>query len=441
MASATPKISRKKATHKVSAAAGAAKGQDHVGPSPADRAAPKRLKQASFGWLGDAPDAPALGKKAEAAGKAKAKTRAKAAAKKKGTSKVLRELPAKAGMPKAQVLRGAPRPEDDGMPAYLVAFRGLMGSHDLALWIARYLKDEVAGIQAANTLEGKVRDFRAFVQWMVHATGQATLAEWLPRDTQSYVRHLMGQRRAPATVNRHLATLRRFARWAQDQPGGLLQRHGSPMRGIKDVTTDEPECKKLDATDIHRVFRAADRLVDLAGRANARPRRNRAILSVLYHTGLRVSELCALRMDQLRGKHLLNVRRKGRTITKKIYLVADCLDALHDYLTHEWHLDAPAGPKDEQGLFLGGPGRALGRGHVGIILREIAAEASKKLKEPIELHPHRLRHTFGALYREKSGSDTETAAALGHTGLAHVSRYVRKSQKEREDAMEKIFEV
>lgn len=88
---------------------------------------------------------------------------------------------------------------------------------------------------------------------------------------------------------------------------------------------------------------------------------------------------------------------------------------------------------------LGGPGRALGRGHVGIILREIAAEASKKLKEPIKLHPHRLRHTFGALYRAKSGSDTETAAALGPTGLAHISRYVHKSQKEREDAMETIF--
>ena len=53
------------------------------------------------------------------------------------------------------------------------------------------------------------------------------------------------------------------------------------MRGVKDVSTDEPEGKKLDATDIHRVFRVADRLVDLTTRANARPRRNRAILSLL----------------------------------------------------------------------------------------------------------------------------------------------------------------
>ncbi len=41
--------------------------------------------------------------------------------------------------------------------------------------------------------------------------------------------------------------------------------------------------------------------------------------------------------------------------------------------------------------------------------------------EGIVLHPHRLWHTFGARYREASGSDTETAAALWHAGLGYVS--------------------
>ncbi len=50
---------------------------------------------------------------------------------------------------------------------------------------------------------------------------------------------------------------------------------------------------------------------------------------------------------------------------------------------------------------------------------------------PMTLHPHQLRHTFGALYREASGSDTETAAALGHAGLQYVGRYVRKTDNER----------
>ena len=70
----------------------------------------------------------------------------------------------------------------------------------------------------------------------------------------------------------------------------------------------------------------------------------------------------------------------------------------------------------------------------------MAEEASKHKDSPLHLHPHRLRHTFGAEYREKTGSDTETATALGHAGLQHVGRYVRRSTEEREQLGERLFE-
>ncbi len=68
----------------------------------------------------------------------------------------------------------------------------------------------------------------------------------------------------------------------------------------------------------------------------------------------------------------------------------------------------------------------------------IAEEDSKHKSDPIEIHPHRLRHTFGAEMREKTGSDTETAALLGHAGRKHVGRYVRNTQAEREAILESI---
>lgn len=79
------------------------------------------------------------------------------------------------------------------------------------------------------------------------------------------------------------------------------------------------------------------------------------------------------------------------------------------------------------------------RRQIGAVLKHIADEASKHSPDnPIEIHPHRLRHTFGAEFREKSGSDTETQQALGHVSLKHVGRYVRKTQQEREEMMEEI---
>lgn len=80
----------------------------------------------------------------------------------------------------------------------------------------------------------------------------------------------------------------------------------------------------------------------------------------------------------------------------------------------------------------------ISRGQVSLALNRIAEEANKHRTEDnkIYIHPHRLRHTFGSIYREKSGSDTETASALGHSGLKYVGRYVRKTDEEREELLD-----
>jgi integrase len=83
----------------------------------------------------------------------------------------------------------------------------------------------------------------------------------------------------------------------------------------------------------------------------------------------------------------------------------------------------------------------LQRQQINRALERIARLASAQANDglPIHLHPHRLRHTFGAAHRAKSGSDTETAAALGHTGLQYVGRYVRHSDAERQATLEEAF--
>ena len=211
-----------------------------------------------------------------------------------------------------------------------------------------------------------------------------------------------------------------------------------PTRGIRGLDVDEADCKKLTRQEIHQLFKAADALVRTEERQNATPRRNRAILAVLYYTGLRVSELVALKREQYQGNYLVNVARKGKSRSKGPYLVAECRKLLDRYLETERHRDDPEGVALP--LFLPThKGHFMTRQLVYHVLRHIAQEASKHQKAVIEIHPHRLRHTFGSEYRDKTGSDTETAAALGHTGLQYVGRYVRRSRDERETALEEMF--
>jgi integrase/recombinase XerC len=327
-----------------------------------------------------------------------------------------------------------PRP-----PSHIVTLRALAAQHTLALWAGRYLTEEVCGRQAVNTFEAKSRDLTAFVSWFVELNGTGCIDDWLPRDTQSYLDMLEAKGRAATTINRCFATLRHFARWVNDQPGGVFHAVGLPTRGIQDLTVDEPDCKKLDRREVHRLFKAADRLVLTELRQNQRPRRNRAILALLYYTGLRVSELVALKRTQYDGRYLLNVKRKGRARSKGLYISIDCRALLDDYIAKERPRDAGRGLASVAGALVvpNGSSGPLTRRTVAIVLDHIAQEASKHPgARPLTIHPHRLRHTFGAEYRERTGSDTETAAALGHTGLGYVGRYVRKTQEEREKILD-----
>ena len=153
----------------------------------------------------------------------------------------------------------APRPLPAGdVTVYAQRLLALTAAHSLATWAAACLQDEVAGIQARNTFAAKLRDLGAFVAWMASTHGAALIEEWVPRDTHRYLKILERAGKSAPTVNRAFASIRRFARWAQEQSGGVFVRHRSPVRGVKELATDEPSGKKLSAQDVHRSLRAAD---------------------------------------------------------------------------------------------------------------------------------------------------------------------------------------
>jgi len=73
-------------------------------------------------------------------------------------------------------------------------------------------------------------------------------------------------------------------------------------------------------------------LIHIRRRRNQTPIRDFAIFLVLLHTGLRVFALLTLDFAQYWGKHLLNVRRKGKKVTRRVFLAKGAREALNRYV-------------------------------------------------------------------------------------------------------------
>jgi site-specific recombinase XerD len=352
--------------------------------------------------------------------------------------------------------------QSGGGAAYLVkapAFDDLRhlavhaGPDSLPFFAAHYLDAKVVG-GSPHTLDAKSRDLKAFIAWFAQANGTLSARGWRPRDTRSYLGHLLGQRRAPTTINRQLATLRHFARWLQDDHA-LFGTLGLPTREIKDVPVDEPSCKKLSDEEVRALFKAAeDRVMLLDARRTAaavdkrqdptrraRPRRDFAMMALLYYCGLRASEQMMLRLSQYSGTHLVDVARKGRNVTRRLFLPVDGRRILDDYLGHERPRDDPEGSAPALFVSTGQNKGYLLRTDLADALNRIAAEANKHRPSPRQIHvtPHKFRHTFGSRLRDRTGSDAETAAALGHQSTKYVPRYTRKTDDEREALLEEAL--
>lgn len=303
-------------------------------------------------------------------------------------------------------------------------------SVSMAHWANIYMRSEVIGVQAANTILTKKYELIRFMDWFFKENGILDIKDWLPRDTKAYMDDLEKRGFSPYTVNRAFAVIRHFARWVQNQPNNPFMA-GLPTKGIKELFIEEPPAKHLETREVNRLFKAADRLVVTETRKNSHSRRNRAILALLYYTGLRVSELCTLHADQYDGKHLLNVQRKGRSRTAKLYLSKDCRTYLDDYRGH-----VQGG--ENAYLIAGKNADPITRLTVWRVLCKLANEASAHHTDKLKIHPHQLRHTFGYEVRKRTGSDTETAALLGHSGLNYVGRYVRRTDAEREEILDDL---
>ncbi|MEW5851660.1 MAG: tyrosine recombinase XerC [Myxococcota bacterium] len=163
--------------------------------------------------------------------------------------------------------------------------------------------------------------------------------------------------------------------------------------------------------------------VDEAFNAVAQPRgdaplkvRDRAILELLYGSGLRVAELCGLNLaDVDLGSGVVRVLGKGRK-ERLVPMGGHCLDALKEYLPARLTLKAQS-----DALFVNHRG---GRLTARSVARHLAAYGEAAAVRG-RLHPHRLRHSFATHLLEGGADLRAIQELLGHASLSTTQRYTK----------------
>lgn len=294
-------------------------------------------------------------------------------------------------------------------------------SGDLRASIERFTADLEAGRGfSPRTAEAYRRDLAAWLTWLA-ARDDGKLppaAKLQPSHVTLYLADISRRGRSARTLARHLAAIRSYARWRQ--------RHGEDATftaGLRGPKLPRPMPAFLTEAEMERVFH-----LDFGeGTAGLR---DRAVLELLYASGIRLAELIGLNRDDSVDLTRGQVRVLGKGNRERIVPIGrEAVRALEAYGA----ATAAEARADRDGLpfFIGTGGRRLSRrtvqrliaGHLG----RVAARAG--------LSPHLLRHTVAThllsrMSREGSGKSSVSAPdiravqeLLGHVSLSSTQVY------------------
>jgi integrase/recombinase XerC len=225
----------------------------------------------------------------------------------------------------------------------------------------------------------------------------------------------LARRLAPPTIGRRVAAVRTWMRWLRRR--GYIASCPADELATPKVRRGLPTLLSVDA---------AKRVVEAPEGEGPSPVRDRAILELLYGSGLRVSELCGLDLDALDLRSATaRVLGKGNR-ERAVPLGTPCVDALG-----RWLAERPAmvhrktGWQDPRAVFLTARGARLQPRAVRRLVHRYGAEGSGRA----DLHPHALRHTC-ATHMLDGGADLRAIQELlGHASLSTTQRYAHVSME------------
>ena len=268
---------------------------------------------------------------------------------------------------------------------------------------AVYLETEKKA--ASNTQSSYLRDVRQYLQWLQEeGVAVETAAQ---SDVERYTQHLTAEHKSAATITRSLASLKSFYQFLGER--GWVDHN--PARGLSPARVERKLPQILTSKEV-------ELFLDQPDPADPKGCRDKAMLELLYATGIRVSELIGLNVDHINLSASF-IRCVGRDRERIIPLYATAVQALSDYLDHvrPQMVERP----DEKALFVNMSGERMSRQGFWKIIKHYQEKADIQK----DITPHTLRHSFAAHLLENGADLRSIQEMLGHADISSTQIYTQ----------------
>lgn len=270
-----------------------------------------------------------------------------------------------------------------------------------------------------NTVSSYMRDIRQFSEWLQRREN-AEVLNASQRNISDYLAHLQGQGKSGATVSRTLASLKNF--YAYVVSAGFLEQ--TPVSADIHINRGEKKMPQI------LTGKEVELLLAQPGSTDPKGLRDKAMLEVMYATGIRVTELIDLNVDDV-NLELGILKCSSTKKSRAIPLYPAALRALGVYIK-DVRMMMVADPQ-EKALFVNVGGARMSRQGFWKILKFYQAKAGIEK----EITPHTLRHSF-AVHLLENGADLGSLQELmGHSDISSTQMYAHMINQKIKSVYEK----
>lgn len=287
-----------------------------------------------------------------------------------------------------------------------------------------YTKDFIEYLQkerkmSLNTLEAYNRDVLQFMAFE-GSRGNSDVTETSGTEIVAFLHELKASGKSAATVNRKLASIRAFFNYLMES--GLIKEN--PTANIKSPKIEKKTLEYLELEEIDKLMTVPD--------DSLKGIRDRAILEVLYATGIRVSELIEANVEDINLRMGFITCAGENSNPRIVPLGRPARAALENYI-YDAREDIIGENKDERALFVNYYGKRITRQGLWKLLKEYGKKAGIHHK----LTPNIIRNSF-AVHMLQNGADLKSLQELmGHEDITATQVYLSVTKNRIKDVYDK----